>query len=471
MSATLPLAGKYQRFRADVFGRLEESCPLLPGWPEPMTELQVQSLWFAGEFGTSFTSEDNEQIVIRDFGVWNSGAGPDFKNCSVTINGISHTGDIELDPDVRDWDRHQHGTNVDFNRVVLHVFIDAPAEARAFTRTSEFRQVPQVRLTSAMLSRDARPNLGIAAARLGRCAKPLSQMPDDAVLSLIEAASQHRLQNKSKRLHQCVAAHGREQTVYQALAQTLGYKSNTRPFLLLAQRLPVRRLLALEPMHREALLFGVADFLAPAQFEDTTNETRSYLRTLWEHWWKERPQFERWLASSESTRWNLKASRPGNHPQRRLGALAAMVSAWNKISRPLHHAEQWNRENWTKLVASLQHDYWTLHYTLNASPAKKPVALIGETRVYEMLANVVYPLLVPENPKLWREYLELPAMLENQKVRLALLRLFGTASTRSSFCKRLHQQQGLIQIYEDFCLIDDSACADCPFPERLTQWS
>jgi hypothetical protein len=27
-------------------------------------------------------------------------------------------------------------------------------------------------------------------------------------------------------------------------------------------------------------------------------------------------------------------------------------------------------------------------------------------------------------------------------------------------------QQGLLQIYEDFCLQDNSDCAQCPFPEQ-----
>ena len=66
-------------------------------------------------------------------------------------------------------------------------------------------------------------------------------------------------------------------------------------------------------------------------------------------------------------------------------------------------------------------------------------------------------------PRLWAENLQLPAMLDNQKIRRAVLRLFGESP-------RANHQQGLLQVYEDFCLEDDSACADCPFPERLKEW-
>jgi hypothetical protein len=108
---------------------------------------------------------------------------------------------------------------------------------------------------------------------------------------------------------------------------------------------------------------------------------------------------------------------------------------------------------------------------LLAEPAARPLALVGETRVQEMLANVAYPLLMPERTRLWAEYLELPAMLENQKVTRAALRLFGESPRGTLFQKKLHHQQGLLQLYEDFCLEDDSACEQCPFPERLKQWS
>ena len=87
-----------------------------------------------------------------------------------------------------------------------------------------------------------------------------------------------------------------------------------------------------------------------------------------------------------------------------------------------------------------------------------------------MLANVAYPLLVPEDAKLWDEFKQLPALLDNQKVRRATLRLFGDSLRAADFQKRLFHQQGLLQIYEDYCLEDDSACAECPFPEKLKHW-
>lgn len=466
----LPLAERYVRFRDAVFAGIEEATRL-PGMDEPLTEQDLQSLWFAGAFGSEFTSTDGKTVRITDFGTWNSGAGPDFKGCAVSIDNQVMRGDIELDPDVRDWERHQHGANPDYEGVVLHVVLHLPEEARFFTRTVAHREVPQVLVTVAMLNKDARPNRSLAAARIGRCSTPLREMEESRVQSMLESAAQYRLELKSARLHRSVAAQGRGQAIFQALAQALGYRNNQQPFLILAQRLLLPRLLKMNPGQREALLFGVSGFLEAVRYEDTTPSTRDYLRQLWAEWWKVRDECDRWLRPQHLPRWKLAATRPGNHPQRRLGALAAMLTEWPQVSAPLMDASRWSQHAWRETLLSLQHEYWGDHYTLMAETAAKPLALIGESRVHEMLANVAYPLLMPERTRLWAEYLELPALLDNQKVRRAVLRLFGDSPRGAAFTSRLHQQQGLLQIYEDFCLEDDSGCANCPFPERLKDWS
>lgn len=465
----LPLAERYERFRDSFFGDLQESSALR-GFEQPMNELDVQSLWFAGAFGSEFTSLDGQPVRILDFGTWNACAGPDFTGCAVSVEGQTLRGDIELDPDARDWERHQHGANADYAHVVLHLFLHAPEE-RFFTRSSEHRQIVQVHLNPAMVEIGARPNRDLAAARIGRCAAPLRDMPAARVLSMIEAAAQHRLARKSARLARSVAAQGPEQALYQALAQTLGYRNNQQPFTILSQRLPLRRLLKCSPLQREALLYGVSTFLESVRYEDTLPDTRAYLRSLWDEWWQVRDACQHWLTERQLLRWRLVGARPGNHPHRRLGALGALLGNWSAVSAPLLESTRWSQAAWRETLLALTHDHWSTHYTLLSAPAKRPSTLIGESRVHEMLANVAYPLLMPQRTRLWAEYLELPALQDNQKVRRAVLRLFGAGAHAVPYQTKLHQHQGLLQIYEDFCLEDDSACAGCPFPERLKEWS
>lgn len=463
----LPDASRYCRFLETVFGGLAETAQRT--WNKSFSELELQSLWFAGEFGHEFTTTEGKTVTIRDFGVWNHSMGPDFTGCSVQCDDQILRGEIELDPDARDWERHGHGANAAYEQVVLQLFITAP-EARVYTRTAKHREVLQVQLTPAMLRSHVRPHRP-AEARLGRCSTPLREMKESGVMALLEAAAQYRLQRKGEKIHALVRAHGREQAIYQSLANALGYRHNQRAFTILAQRLPLRMMLRQEATQREALLFGVSGFLEAVRYEDTEPLTRLYLRTIWEQWWKQRAAYADWLLPPNQPVWQIAGARPGNHPQRRVGALSAMLQHWQGVFSLLRDVRTWNRKAFTKVLLSLEHDYWNQHYTLLSPPSPAPVALIGESRVQEMLANVAYPLLVPEDEKLWEDYKQLPALLGNQKVRRAALRLFGQDPGAAKFQKRLFHQQGLLQIYEDYCLEDDSACAECPFPERLKEWS
>ena len=61
----------------------ESPPPPLPG------ELEVQALWFDGQFGGQFITDDGRTVRIVQFGEWNRTAGPDFLHCAVEIDGES----------------------------------------------------------------------------------------------------------------------------------------------------------------------------------------------------------------------------------------------------------------------------------------------------------------------------------------------------------------------------------------------
>jgi hypothetical protein len=108
------------------------------------------------------------------------------------------------------------------------------------------------------------------------------------------------------------------------------------------------------------------------------------------------------------------------------------------------------------------------------------MALIGESRMVEILANVIFPFWCAENASqgvaerrrvdLWNDYASLRARLTNRRLETAAARLFGSDPRRREFTKTVAYQQALLQIYEDFCLQDNSDCAHCPFPEQMAKW-
>jgi Protein of unknown function (DUF2851) len=447
----------------DRYARLRDAAlreePLLRV-PRKLPELELQAHWFAGDFGRDFTTTDGRAVQVVQFGVWNREAGPDFAEAAIALDGGEPVrGCIELDPDARDWERHGHAENPAYDGVVLHVVTErGPAET--FTRTSQHRLVPQVLLDVAALTAEL-PNPQ-PEAKPGRCLGPLRDLPEEKVRDVLLGAAQFRLKRKATALARMAELHGPDEALYQALAATLGYKNNKLPFTLLAQRLPLK---LLRKSDDAALLFGVAGFLAPSDLRRFDATTRSYLRELWEQWWPHRAEFERLALSPDS--WNFAGQRPVNHPQRRLAALIEIVRHWPKV-RAL--AKACEPDAITEFFSELHDDYWDLHYTLTSKSSASPMALVGESRVTEMLMNVLFPLAMHADPQRWIGCKNVPAVLGNRRVETAAQRLFGEDPRRRTLLKTAAAQQGLLQIYEDFCQRDASDCHHCRFPEQLARW-
>ena len=90
--------------------------------------------------------------------------------------------------------------------------------------------------------------------------------------------------------------------------------------------------------------------------------------------------------------------------------------------------------------------------------------------ITDLLLNVFFPGAVSAAPKFWETYRELPAANSNQRVELAAGRLFGSTALARRLGKRAMTQQGLLQIYDDFCIACDTDCARCAMPSRLDHW-
>ena len=455
-----PAADRYQQLRET--GRVKERA--LFATPRNPNELELQARWFAGDFGKRFRSVCGKQIEIVQFGVWNRESGPDFHEAVIRVDdGEGIRGAIEFDLSDRSWEAHGHAINAAFEETILHVFVHA-SEHTFFTRTRSHRNVLQVRVDLAALSEPLSGNVPLA--RPGRCQAPLRDLPAERISSVIDAASRFRLQRKAARLRAMTETHGADETLFQELAAALGYKQNKLPFTLLAQRMP------LAPLRQrgddaEALLFGIAGFLEVPDLSIYETETRGYLRSLWDRWWPHRDEMRRLVLPP--TLWRLSGARPLNHPQRRLGALATIASEWPRFMDSLGAEDPIAATR--QFLLGLTHPYWTQHYTLTSAAAATEMALVGDSRAAEILANVIFPFLTAQGADVWPGYHKLPARLTNRRLETGATRLFGDDARRREFVRTVAHQQGLLQIYEDFCLQDNSDCAHCPFPEQMQKWT
>ena len=429
-------------------------------------ELELQALWFGGAFGRDFRSTTGKCVRIVQFGEWNRGAGPDFIQTAVEIDGDVRTGPLELDPLAADWELHGHAENAAFNEVVLHVVFRADAR-RIFTRTADHREVPQVVISEMQLA-DAlnRPPREVAIAHPGRCVAPLKQLPPGAVERLLDEAAAHRASSKAARWLRAEDAHGRDAALFQATAETLGYRGNSLAMRLLAQRSPLP-LLKAGGDAAEAILFGTAGFLSADLHERAPADTRDYLRGLWDSWWKDRARCE--TTGSRAIPWKTHGQRPANHPHRRVGALAALVEEWPRYRR-LALARPFNAKAVVDFLQTLEHPFWSYRHTLTSVASTRRVALFGRAQAIELIANHLAPLALHEDGMSYTAYSRLRNSAANDRVKRCGLRLFGSLKAAQPWMRRVCHHQALLQVYQDFCLEDFSECKDCPFPEQLTQW-
>jgi hypothetical protein len=411
---------RYVRARSAAFARLGEPVrrPSLPA------ELALQASFYGGEFGLAWRGTGGEQVEAIHFGTWNREPGPDFVGAKLQIDGRMVAGDIELDTEDLDWERHGHAANPAFDNVILHVFFRAGSR-RFYTRTSQNAAVPQVMLDAGG---------GVRRRNLAPSGPPTSD--PSAWDAFLEAAVRFRMARKRERWLKAVALHGPSEALFQALASGLGYKNNSVPFLLLAQRSGLSRA---GSSSGEALLFGIAGFLDARGFDSGTPAMRSYARGLWETWWSMRDQEARLQLPPDA--WTLGPVRPANHPHRRTGALATIARNCKIIEKATFSADH---RAFLDVLRTMEHPFWNAHASLGGKPLAKPCALIGAQRAADLAANVFCPTK--------EESLEilhaLPCGSPSGRVTRAASWLGLTL--RRPRPNTAFLQQALLQAYEDF---------------------
>ena len=388
-------------------------------------EFEIQARLYNGDYGAEWTTTCGEKFRVLHFGEWNREAGPDFKNARIEFekHGIED-GDIEVDWDARDWENHGHAQNPSFSNTRLHFFIESEG-AVAFARSFENRQIPQARL---LIENPPAPIQKILHGAVSI----------DAARTMIDLAARFRLGNKHAAFLSARRLHGEDSALFFAIAAGLGYKNNSVPFLIAAQRAGIRKIRGEEG---EALLFGISGFLEPRDFDDSDDITKTYLKPLWDSWWKVRDKFSRSIVPGSL--WRFFGVRPSNHPHRRLGALATVGRNFSFLQKQIRDIGE---EGFFYFFEQLNHPYWTRHWNLSADPLAKPVALVGSDRITDLLLNAYLPTLELESAERRLRLIQGPqpsGILERASEWLC-----GDNSPK--FLKRAWDQQGLLQLYRDF---------------------
>ena len=383
----------------------------------PLTERQVQAIWYdAALRPKNLVTRRGSEVSVVSPGVWNLGAGPDFKGAVLEIGRERRrvVGDVEIHLCPSDWDFHRHGADPNYRNVIAHVTWGCgpvpgslPPGAvsiwlgRFVTSDPSFssEQIDLMAYPYARLPEGIRP-----------CEERIGHHPDLARRILSEAG-RHRLHLKARRLtgRLCASGGNRRQVFYEEVMTALGYTRNQVPFRHVAERVPIA---------------------------DLPSETRSAKMAM--------------LTAGSFENWDRLGYRPRNTPERRLESAAELFTATPILD--LSEASDFSSEACRAMVTAMCGEH-----------------CLGRGRAAAVVANVIVPFALAEDrvgtlPD-W-----LPPEDISEPVRLTAFRLFGRDHNPAAYYSTNGLLiQGLLQVHRDCCLQVHPDCSSCELT-RFDEW-
>ena len=439
---------------------------------EMFSERHLQCIWFDADLRPGeLKTTAGESVQVIQPGNWNLEAGPDFLRASVVVGGSRRIeGDAEIHIHPADWNRHGHQNDPRYQGVRIHITFYASGDAALPPGCIE---IPlQKSLLSNPLFSFQQIDLAAypyAARGAGTaCGSLLSGLSPEAKIAMLEAAGEERLRQKTIRFAHLLNLYEPEDVLYRELMGALGYKQNNRAFRTLAENVPLGRLReagAGSVLAAYALLLGCANLL-PRDLPGRGTDAQEFIRKIWDIWWKVNNQWEDSIMPAAA--WKLSGLRPANHPVRRLMAAAILFIQKEPLADRLCRAAG-NVECMLDLLAQPAGTFWDHYLSFNGQKQKSPVALIGASRATAIITNIFIPWLAAQGelPKPAAALLDsLPGGTMDSTVKTAAHNLFGPVHNPKLYNSGL-RRQGLIQIFNDFCVQDRSACSNCKLPEII----
>ncbi|GAN32350.1 MAG: DUF2851 family protein [Candidatus Brocadia sp. AMX2] len=489
----------------DIGMNSRSSLHVLEGTERLIKEELVRCIWFGQHLKRACLCTDNgSRLEILSPGWWNSEGGPDFKHAEFLLEGKGLVkGDIEVHVFSSDWIRHQHHKQSTYDTVCLHVALWNDNHG-AYMKNHRGQTIPQLTLSKYLDAEldelveliDVESYLKGKKVNPGYCQTEMEnqKVNDQWIGRFLDYAGDERILQKAKRYERWLEKGTFEQVLYEAVMESLGYKNNKEPFFTLASRLPLEDIRYVIPedasaqkkkKNMQSLLLGMAGLLPQQRNKKPTDdkETANYINDI-EHAWNE---IQKKINRDPLTKndWSYAGIRPANFPERRIAAIANILSECSSLSifryllSVLEKVENYQEER--KIIKRLVEDiqsiflgisdsYWSYHYTWYGKKLAKPVKLLGKERASNIFINVIIPILLiyarkHSNTKIekvlhltYRNYTPLP---DTSVTKFMGNRIFGQPNVSKKIINSVRRQQGLYQIFKDFCENDNMSCNKC----------
>ena len=505
-----------RRFLSDKTSRISNSKSenirrrALPAF----TEKDLQNIWAEQKLERrNLKLLDGRRLSVSDPGAKQSDGKVHFTNAILQMDGQTVHGDIVVHLRQSDWSKENLHKNSSCDNVVLHATLFAPGKGRQ-SLNAKGKSVAQLELrhhlsglSPQLLEDSSSEELEILGSiPMGDCGKTLG-FPSafkmeklDIIEILLRIAGDARLLMKAGQL---LSESGSEteqwnRLFYERVLESLGYsenKSAMRRLSALVRLEFIKTALQNVASDQKKLLLESIFLQASGFLPETFNRLDAPAQIYWQNLFEIGKKYP--LRALEKNIWKRGKTRPQNFPERRICGIASMLAQssekglfFDALEQLRHQYKIWQSIKDDPKKVSKQFSTWTQnmffqegsgyfakHATLGGKPFKNSCALIGQERSILIWINAFMPLALAwfrsqkESEEsialekfLHRVWKTVPVQGYNRVSKTMLARLMGRRSQQFKIHSE-QMQQGLIQIFQDFCDISPDACRGCPFPK------
>ncbi len=415
----------------------------------------LQLIWQTKNFDVqNLRTTANEELSIRNFGMRNSDAGPDFLDAMIEIDNLTWFGNIEVHTYSSVWHKHNHSENPTFNNTVLHVVYEE--DQVIFLNNGSRLPCLELKGRIPKLALKRYRTLHLTSSWIP-CASMITMVPGEVVSSTIHTLLHQRFTARTAFLLAALESIGGNflELVYRQLAWTMGLPVNGDPMRMLAESIPYSIILKYRDRLStvEALLFGQSGLLPD-------NSTDSYVNGLREEYLFYKNKHN--LISLRPFVWKFMRMRPASFPTIRIAQLANILQSFARIDEILFidHLEK-------HLVLQQIHasKYWDTHHHFGQPSTGVRPKKLGNAKIRSVVINTCVPLLYALGK--WKHDFE----LQNRSFRL--LRSLAPENNKITRQWKNHgivadnaaETQSLLELKKTRC--ERFGCLDCPIGQHI----
>jgi len=423
------------------------------------SEKQARLIWQQA-LGAKLTSTEDEQFDVIYPGRINGDNGPDFRDTVIVGKSRLIKGDVEVHVRSSDWYSHKHHANAEYNNVILHVVMWHDCNSATMLRSG--RKVPVL-----CLARALRHQAYLLPHTLP-CFPILDHMDAHTLKKILDTAGKQRFRQKAKCFQAELKQKRAGQVLFRGIMRALGYAKNTKPFVELADRIPLASIESREGLAaKQALLLGTAGLLPFQRQQIEPNKEREVqeLEQIWR-------SMGRSVETMKQSDWNLSRVYPNNSPVRRIIAQSCLLERYSRrtllagILRMVRDTPPSGGHRLLQHSLTVDSDgYWRDHFDFGVRSRTKIAALLGHSKAGEITVNVLLPFVfscgeLADEAELsghaidiYRSYPRLAenCLTQHMKRQLGLEESFDFTACR---------QQGLIHVFRNYCR--EGRCSECP---------